>query len=99
MLADRLAGEATLMADDAWGLASRWRRDLARLGEPEPLSKRVAAHLAAADRGLEHVAQRYLAGQPTIVLVGDAKPLLRDLERAFPGRPLRVYDSALRPTR
>ncbi len=99
MLTDRMMGEATLAADDVSTLARGWRNDFARRGAPDPIPERVAAYLAAADQGFEDVARRIFSGQPTIVLVGDAKQLRRDLSRAFPGRPLRLYDGALRPTR
>ena len=99
MLVDRMTGEAALTADDATKLMGRWRSDLARRRDPAPLSERLASYRAAADGGLEVVARRYLAGRPTVVLVGDAKWLRRDLGRAFSGRPLRVYDAALEPDR
>ncbi len=99
MLVDRMTGETALLADDTTQLARRWRGQLARAGEPEPLSDRVAAYRAAAERGLEAVARRHLTGPATVVLVGDAKRLRRDLGRALPGRSITIRDGDLRPTR
>ncbi len=99
MLRSRMLGEEALLADDPDARAARIRSDIALLGEPRSPSRARRFQLDAIGSGLEAVARRHLAGRPTLVLVGDADWLERDLSKAFPERSLRILNERLEPIR
>ena len=92
MLERRMRGEQALVADDPKVRVEHVRADFELRDGPRTPAARVEAYRAAIRGGLEAVARRHLARDPTVVLVGDGAWLQRDLTRAFPGRHIEVLD-------
>lgn len=95
MLRSRMAGALALLADEPGALLADGRQELAWRGEVAPLSERRERFGATDVAALEAASRRHLAGRPTVVLVGDAAALARDIARALPDREIRVYDASL----
>lgn len=95
MLVGRRLGEEALLASDPVASRRRAQSDVALHGAPRTASSERDRIFRAAELGLDEVARRHLSGPPTVVLVGEADGLLRDLERFFPDRAVRVLASDL----
>ena len=93
MLAERMAGEAALLADDPAAWMARSRADVAALGRPRDIADPLTGGTPALRARLESVADAHLRGAPTVVLVGDADWLRRDLAAAAPNRPIHVVEA------